>query len=468
MTHLDEKLSVKEMVGYAMGDVASNLFWMVFVFFGMYFYTDVFGLSAAVVGTLFGVTRLVDAVIEPSIGLISDRTRTRWGQFRPYLLWMALPFGVIGALTFFTPNISQHGKVLYAWVTYFLVGVVYSAINLPYSSLMGVISSDPIERTRVSSYRFVGAYSAGLVVNLSTLKLVTLFGGGKGTAQQQHGFAITMGIYAVIAVALFLVTFASTKQRVEPSKTQETSLAKDLGDVVTNGPWLILFLLGIFTLSSVSVRGAVIAYYFKYYVGEGHQLLGMKLGVEALTGAFLTLGSVATIIGVPATAPLTKKVGKKVAYIGLSAIASLLTIAYYYLDPSALLAMFVLQFFVNFFMGPTAALVFSMYTDAADYAEWKTGRRSTGLVMSASSLAQKLGWTMGGIIGGTLLAAYGYVANRPQTAETLTGIRLMASWIPGAGSMLACIAVLIYPLNDKRMQQIAADLTARRLKSGHT
>jgi GPH family glycoside/pentoside/hexuronide:cation symporter len=173
-------------------------------------------------------------------------------------------------------------------------------------------------------------------------------------------------------------------------------------------------------------------------------------------------------MGIPATAPLTKKVGKKAAYIGLSAIASLLTIAYYYLDPSAVLAMFVLQFFVNFFMGPTAALVFSMYTDAADYAEWKTGRRSTGLVMSASSLAQKLGWTMGGIIGGTLLAAYGYVANRPQTAETLTGIRLMASWIPGAGSVLACIAVLIYPLNDKRTQQIAADLTARRLKSGHT
>jgi len=464
MASLNDKLSVKEKIGFAMGDVASNLFWMVFVFFGMYFYTDVFGLSAAAVGTMFGVTRLVDAVIEPSIGLISDRTRTRWGQFRPYLLWVAAPFGVIGALTFFTPNVGYDAKVIYAWVTYFLVGIVYSLINLPYSSLMGVISADPEERTSVSSYRFIGAYSAGLIVNLVTLKLVTAFGGGKSQAQQQTGFAITMGLYAVVAMILFFVTFASTKQRVAPSENQQTSLLKDLGDVVTNVPWLILFLLGIFTLSSVSVRGAVIAYYFKYYVGEGHTLFGMS-GVEVLTGAFLTLGSVATIIGVPVTAPLAKKIGKKSAYVVLMGIAGVLTIAYYYLDPSQLLAMFVLQFLVNFFMGPTAALVFAMYTDAADYAEWKTGRRSTGLVMSASSLAQKLGWTMGGIIGGTLLAAFGYVANKAQTPEALNGIRLMASWIPAGGALLATIAVLVYPLNDNRMKQIAADLTERRQKS---
>lgn len=463
MSNLADKLSVKEKIGYAMGDVASNLFWMVFVFFGMYFYTDVFGISAAAVGTMFGITRLVDAVIEPSIGLISDRTRTRWGQFRPYLLWIAVPFGVIGALTFFTPNLSYDGKIIYAWVTYFLVGIVYSLINLPYSSLMGVISADPAERTSVSSIRFIGAYSAGLVVNLVTLKLVTLFGGGKAQAQQQTGFAITMGIYAVVAMLLFFVTFASTKQRVAPSDNQDTSLLKDLGDVVTNVPWLILFLLGIFTLSSVSVRGAVIAYYFKYYVGD-QSLLGMNLGVEALTGAFLTLGSVATIIGVPVTAPLAKKIGKKGAYVILMGIAGALTIAYYYLPPSAVLPMFILQFLVNFFMGPTAALVFAMYTDAADYAEWKTGRRSTGLVMSASSLAQKLGWTMGGILGGTLLASFGYVANAKQSPEALNGILLMASWIPAAGAVLATIAVAIYPLNDKRMQEITADLAARRQK----
>jgi len=380
---------------------------------------------------------------------------------------MAVPFGVVGALTFYTPNLSNEGKVIYAWVTYFLVGIVYSLINLPYSSLMGVISADPDERTSVSSFRFIGAYSAGLIVNLVTLKLVTWLGGGKSQAQQQTGFAMTMGIFAIIAMALFFVTFASTKQRVAPSELQETSLVKDLGDVVTNVPWLILFLLGIFTLSSVSVRGAVIAYYFKYYVGEGHSLFGLT-GVEVLTGAFLVLGSVATIIGVPVTAPLAKKIGKKAAYIVLMGIAGTLTIAYYYLEPSDLLAMFILQFVVNFFMGPTAALVFAMYTDAADYAEWKTGRRSTGLVMSASSLAQKLGWTMGGIIGGTLLASFGYVANQPQTPHALNGIRLMASWIPAGGALLASIAVFVYPLSDERMKQIAADLTARRDKGAVT
>jgi GPH family glycoside/pentoside/hexuronide:cation symporter len=223
-----------------------------------------------------------------------------------------------------------------------------------------------------------------------------------------------------------------------------------------------LFFLGIFTLSSVSVRGAVIAYYFKYYVGEGRQLLGMQLGVEAMTGAFLVLGSVATIIGVPVTAPMARKIGKRAAYIVLMGIAGVLTIAYYYLPPTAVLPMFVLQFFVNFFMGPTAALVFSMYTDAADYAEWKTGRRATGLIMSASSLAQKLGWTMGGIIGGALLAAFGYVANQAQTPRALHGILLMASWIPAAGALLASIAVFVYPLNDQRMKQITGDLAARR------
>lgn len=450
------KLSFKEKSGYALGDTASNLFWMTFVFFGSFFYTDVFGIRPEQMATLFFVTRIIDTVFDPIVGMVADRTTTRWGKFRPYLLWFVVPFGVCGALAFITPPFGGAGKLVYAYITYGLIGLVYSAINLPYSALMGVISPSSEERTKVSSFRFVGAYSAGLVVSLCTLPLVKLFGGGN----QQLGFAITVGLYASVGMVMWVVCFATTKERVVP-KAENSSFVRDLGDVVTNVPWLILFVLGIATLSYVSIRNGCFAYYFKYYVGD-QTVLGMRFSANGMLGAFFVAGSLATLLGTSLVAPIAKRIGKRQLYMIMMAIASVLTVAFYFLGPEDVVLMFVLQILANLIMGPTAALVYAMYADASDYSEWKTGRRSTGLVFAASSFAQKMGWTVGGAVTGLILSTFGYEAGKVQSAGSLTGLKLLVSFIPAAGSIIAAFLPLLYSLDDKRMQQIERELAERR------
>ncbi|MBN2575531.1 MAG: MFS transporter [Deltaproteobacteria bacterium] len=451
-----EKLSFKEKTGYALGDTASNLFWMTFVFFGSFFYTDVFGLRPEQMATLFFVTRIIDTVFDPIVGMVADRTNTRWGKFRPYILWFVVPFGVCGALAFITPPFGGTGKLIYAYITYGLIGLVYSAINLPYSALMGVISPSSEERTKVSSFRFVGAYSAGLVVSLCTLPLVKLFGGGS----QQLGFAITVSLYAFLGMVMWVVCFSTTKERVVP-KASQSSFLRDLGDVVTNVPWLILFVLGIATLSYVSIRNGCFAYYFKYYVGN-QTVLGFDLTAEGMLGAFFVAGSLSTLLGTSMVAPIAKRVGKRQLYMVMMALASVVTIAFYFLDPQDVVLMFVLQILANLIMGPTAALVYAMYADASDYSEWKTGRRSTGLVFAASSFAQKMGWTVGGAVTGLILSSFGYQAGVAQSAGSLTGLKLLVSFIPAVGSVIAALLPLLYSLDDKRMQQIEKELAERR------
>ena len=452
-----EKLSFKEKAGYALGDTASNLFWMTFVFFGNIFYTDVFGLAPASMATLFFVTRILDTVFDPIVGMIADRTTTRWGKFRPYILWMFVPFGVCGTLAFITPPFGPSGKLIYAYITYGLIGLVYSAINLPYSALMGVISPSSVERTKVSSFRFVGAYSAGLIVSLCTMYLVSAFGG----KNQQLGFAMTVGLYALLGMVMWVVCFATTKERVVPTATQ-SSFWRDLGDVVTNVPWLVLFVLGIVTLSYVSIRNGCFAYYFKYYVGDNQTILGMHVSSSSLIGAFFVVGSLSNLFGTSLVAPIAGRIGKRQLYMIMMGLASAITVAFFFLRPQDVLVMFVLQLLVNMIMGPTSALVYAMYADASDYSEWKTGRRSTGLVFAASSFAQKMGWTVGGAVTGFILAGFGYQAGVPQNAETLTGLRLLVSFIPAIGSILATLLPLLYTLDDKRMKVIEKELGERR------
>ena len=452
-----EKLSFKEKFGYALGDTASNLFWMTFVYFGTYFYTDVFGLAPAAMATLFFVTRILDTVFDPVMGMLADRTNTRWGKFRPYLLWMVVPFGVCGSLAFITPPFGAGGKLVWAYVTYGLIGLVYSAINLPYSAMLGVISPSSVERTKASSFRFVGAYSAGLVVSLCTMYLVDFFGG----PSKQTGFAMTVGLYVLLGMVMWVVCFAITKERVKSPAGQASSFLRDLADVVTNVPWLVLFVLGIATLSYVSIRNGCFTYYFKYYVGN-QTVLGMNLTANTMLGTFLVVGSLATLFGTSLVAPVAQRIGKKLLYMIMMGISSVLTISFYFLRPQDVIAMFVLQILANLIMGPTAALVYAMYADASDYSEWKTGRRSTGLVFAASSFAQKMGWTVGGTVTGLILAGFGYQAEIKQTAETLTGLRLLVSFIPAVGSLLATILPLFYSLGDKRMKQIEKDLAERR------
>jgi glycoside/pentoside/hexuronide:cation symporter, GPH family len=452
-----ETLSFKEKFGYALGDTASNLFWMTFVYFGSYFYTDVFGLKPAAMATLFFVTRILDTVFDPIMGMVADRTNTRWGKFRPYIVYMLVPFGVCGTLAFVTPPFGDTGKLVWAYLTYGVVGLVYSAINLPYSALLGVISPSTVERTKASSFRFVGAYSAGLVVSLCTMYLVDFFGGGN----KQTGFALTVGFYALLGMVMWIICFVSTQERVKPPANQSSSFLRDLGDVVTNVPWLVLFVLGIATLSYVSIRNGCFTYYFKYYVGN-QTVLGMNLSANGMLGAFLVVGSVSNLFGTSMVAPIAKRIGKKSLYMILMGLSSVVTISFYFLRPQDVVVMFGLQVLSNVMMGPTAALVYAMYADASDYSEWKTGRRSTGLVFAASSFAQKMGWTVGGAATGLILAAFGYQAEIKQSPETLTGLKLLVSFIPAVGSILATILPFFYSLDEKRMKQIEKELTERR------
>ena len=453
-----EKISFNEKLAYGIGDTASNLFFQTFMFFLPFFYTDVFGLSAVAMSSMFGVVRLIDMFVDPLAGVVADRTNTRWGKFRPYILWFAIPFGILGWLTFCTPAFSTTGKIIYAYLTYGSMMVVYSLANIPYSALLGVISSDSSERTSISSLRFVCAFFGGFIVQGLTVYLVHFFGHGN----DRLGYSVVAGIFGLTSTLMWFYTFSATKERVAPPKEQKTSLALDLTDLIKNGPWIVLFFIGIFTLSFVSIRNGAIMYYFKYYsaVHTWH-ILNMEVDIAS---AFMIVGTLASIASILLTTTISKIFGKINTYIICMTSTALLTLLYYVLKPEQTGLMLLLQIAINFTAGPTSPLVWSMYADTADYSEWKNGRRATGLVFSAASSAQKFGWTVGGILTGLLLQFVGYKANMNpiEHPDAVEGIRKMISVIPAIGAGLAAAIMIFYSLNDKRMAEIEADLHSRR------
>jgi GPH family glycoside/pentoside/hexuronide:cation symporter len=447
MSNDPQRLSVGEKIGYGLGDTASNFYWQMFMSFILFFYTDVFGIPAAAAGTMLLITRIWDTGIDPVMGIIADRTNTKWGKFRPYLLWMALPIGIIGVLTFTTPDLSVSGKIVYAYITSTLMMAAYTAINTPYSALMGVLTSNSLERTSISSYRFVLAFVAIFIVQGTTLPLVQFFGNGN----QAVGFQWTMIVFSVIAIALFIITFLNTRERVYPPKNQESSIKNDLRDLLHNRPWIVLFFIGIFALSYNSIRSGSIIYYFKYFVGD-----------EILTSAFMVSGTIAAIVGVMITKYLSKLMGKRMLYMVLWGIVSVLTILFYFIPKENIILIFASHILISFILGPTAPLIWAMYADTADYSEWRSGRRATGLVFSAATFAQKLGWAIGGAITGWLLAYFGFIANTVQTLDAQNGIRLMMSVIPAIGSILAAVAMWFYILDEPMMIKIEQELINRK------
>ena len=727
--NVEDKLSFKEKFGYGLGDTASNLYFQMFINFLLFFYTDVFGIPAAVAGTLFMVSRFWDAVNDPIMGIIADRTNTKWGKFRPYLLWMMLPLAVIGVLAFTTPELSLGGKIVYAYITYILMMMAYTAINIPYSALLGVLSPHSRQRTSASTYRFVLAFAGAFIVQGATLPLVnslgiqdegvSLSGGivriqeidtrtsriileaddglhttaqeflvkinrtgeappavstpvddmsleqgfverrialgdifrstneesllyeaassepgvvetavesdsmlvlrekgagisritltafdedrrrkeyrftvrvnetgnnppflaegipdtaydleserhsidlldhftdrdgdrldfrassennrvasadiedgsavldinGTGIAQititaidgrggsvadtfsvrvesgendppailgsfdnieldegfGEHvmdisrafidpegddltysvskvdiakGFQYTLVIYGVLACLLFYITFALTKERVQPSKDQQTSLRKDLRNLVRNRPWMILLVMSIFTLGYVIIRMGTILYYFKYYIEN-----------ELLAALFMVSGTVAVIIGVACTDILSRKLGKKRLYLIVMGLASVFTMVFYHIPKDQIFLVFAVHIVISFVMAPQAPLLWAMYADTVDYSEWKYGRRATGLIFSAATFSQKFGMALGGGLAGWLLAKFDFQPNVAQSPETLTGIRLMMSYIPAATTVIAVVAAIFYELDDKTMQKIEKELTERR------
>ncbi len=535
-TSADQVLGVGEKVGYGLGDTASNLFWKTFEFFLVYFYTDVFGISAKSAGTLMLVTRIWDAINDPLVGYLADRTRTSWGRFRPYLVWMSVPFAITGVLTFYTPDLEPTGKLIYAYITYTAVMMAYTAINIPYGALMGVISSNSIERTSVSTYRFVAAFCGGIIVQYGTLELVKFFGGSEmkvvdGIAKsivvdEQRGFFLTMAVFAAASVVLFLITFATTRERVEPvvstkstfradlkyfctsirlhqilllglalltslatafdqstlvwilggyllgsvasllirtvslqrfSETSEQStFEQDFQDLLSNRPWMVLFGFGLLQLSGLFIRGGAILYYFKYYCGDAD-----------LAPTFWVLGSFAAIAGMLLTKPLTRIFGKKRLMIGMNALVALLTAAFFFLGPQQYNLMLVLHGIASFIGGPIPVLLWAMYADTADYSEWKSHRRATGLVFAAATFSQKMGCAVGAAMTGFALDFYQYAqplegVEQVQSATTLQGLRMMMSLIPALFLLAAAVCLCFYNIDLTLEEQIEKDLRARK------
>lgn len=456
-----QKLSIKEKIGYSLGDTASNLFFQTFILFLPIFYTDVFGLPAAAMGTLFLFTRIFDAANDPIMGTLADRLNTRWGKFRPLILSFAIPFGIAGVLTFTTPDLDASGKLIYAYVTYNLLMVMYTIVNVPYSALMGVITPNSMERTEVSSYRFVAAFVGGLIVQASTISLVKYFGNGNDAV----GWQWAMGCLASLAVLLLFVTFITTKERVQPPKEQKAEFKKDLRDLFTNKPWLLIAGATVFQLTFIVMRGSSIAYYFKYYVGDQQlNLFGkvIALSQEAFTSSFLLSGSIATIIGVVLTKWFAKVLDKKNTYAGFLIASAAINALCYLARPQDVIFIYVINLLVSFFFGPVSVLQWAMYTDTADYSEWKNRRRATALLMAASLFALKLGLALGGTLVGWVLAYYGFVANQTQTATAMSGIVLLLSLYPAVFGIAGGLLMIRYPLTNKMMVKIEEELTARR------
>jgi len=449
------KLSTTEKIGYGLGDTASNFFFQTFNIFLLYYYTDVFGLAPAAVGTMFLLARFWDAVNDPMMGVIADRTNTRSGKYRPYLLWVAIPYGVLGYLIFANPDLGPNGKLVYAYVTYIAMMMVYTAINVPYSALMGVMTPSSEERTSLSSYRFVCAFGGGFLVSLAVRPLVRELGGG----DEVKGFQYTMAIFGLVSILLFWFTYATTRERVKPA-VQKTSLRDDFSALLRNTPWLVMVAAAVLTLSNVAVRGAVTVHFFKYVVGDtGESFL---LGIDRTT-LVMSSGMLAFIAGVFFTPVVGRRFGKRNALMTLTLLNAATVLGFYFIPADQYWLMVAVNLIGNFFAGPTPALVWAMYADVADYGEWKFNRRSTALVFSAAMFAQKMGLTIGGSLSGWMLGLYGFVPNQPQTPETLSGIRIMFCIVPGVLAVANGLVLLGYRLTDAKVAEIEKELATRRL-----
>lgn len=467
MNKIKQKLSFFEKVGYGFGDLASNLFWQTISMYLLFFYTDVFKLPAAAVGTMILISRLLDGINDPAMGIIADRTNTKWGKFRPYLLWLAVPMGLIGVIAFTTPNFSPTGKIVYAYITFNLLMITYTAINIPYSSLMGVMSSDGVERTSLSSFKFVFAYTGGLIVSMFALPLTDFFGKGNET----KGWQLTMTVFGIAAVIFFLITFFSTKERIHPPKSQQTSIISDLSDLFKNKPWIILLFTGILMIVFVATRLSATPYYFKYYVGNStFNLFGRELGGDFkwLTSAYNTTSQLLSLTGTVFAFWFAKRFGKRYSFIMLFIVAVVATGLVVLLKPQNIILLFLLQILGSISGGPLTPLIWAMYADTADYSEYRTGRRATGLVFSASTMSQKIGWAVGMAFASWILGAVGYAPDSVPSPEVQNSIKYLISLLPAGAGVLAIILMLFYQLHDKKMEGIQIELADRRKEEEET
>lgn len=438
-------LSKKEKIAYGLGDTASNIIFQTVMLFLTFFYTDIFGISPAVVGTLFLVVRVIDAVTDPIMGALTDATHTKYGSYRPYLLWLAIPFAVISMITFTTPALDDGNKIIYAFVTYTLLMLVYTAINIPYSALGGVLSRNPNERVSIQSYRFVFGMLGGLLVTSCTLPLVKWFGDGNN----ELGYQLTMLVMSCLGVVLFLICFRYTKERVI-NPPHKLSLKTQLHVLWQNQPFKILCMAALVLLTSMVLRTTLAIYYVKYVLGK-----------EDLITEFVTLGMIGNILGCACAQPLSKRFDKKAAYVYLQYISAILSCLAFFVPNEHVLLAFLVYFLWCFFTQMATPLLWAKMADAIDYGVWQNGRRLTGLVYASIVFFIKLGLALGGAIAGWLLAYYQYQANVELSEATKNGILTSFTLYPAIGSVLVALIMSKYSLDNKTIKKITADLTQK-------
>ena len=464
-----ERLKLSEYLGYALGDTASNLFFKTFTLWLPFYYIDVWGIPKGALLWMLPIVGLIGAFTDPIMGLIGDRTKTRWGKFRPYLLWGAIPYGICGYLMFAGPDLSTTGKIAYAFVTYALMLTFYSVINVPYSSLLGVVSASSRTRAVASSFRFVGAFTGGLLIALFVRPFVKYLGGTNelGVVNEMKGWQWTMGIFAAVSVFMFWMTFATTRERVTPPPQQKTNVREELGELVRNWPWVVLLLASVTSTTFIALQAGSTAFYFKHVVGADRSPI-FHLGSLDFdrTTVFLSTGMLAQLVGTLVLSFLARRVDKKYAAAGLCAVTGVCFLTFYFL-PRDRFDLFLAVNALGFFcMGPTSALTWALYGDVADYGEVKYGRRSTGLVYSASLFAIKTGNLVGGFLVLSFLALFGFDKEAAtQTSTALAGITLAFSLVPGLIALLKAAMLMIYPLNQRRVDEVERELAARRAAS---
>lgn len=449
MSNSGGRLSLTEKIGYGLGDMAANFIFQTMLALQLSFYIDTFGLSAKTAGTLFGVVGLCAAILNPVMGVIADRTSTRWGKFRPWILWTAIPFGIIGVFTFTTPHIGPAGKIVYAYVTYILLRVVYVINNVPYASLTGVISGDPDERTSISSIRQYFANGAGFIVQSLAIPMVAYFGRGNSA----KGYQYTMGLFSALCVVFFLITFATTKERIQPAPGQKSSLKQDMSDLFGNGPWIVLFLVTLFYFTGIAMRSGVMLPYFKYCVGNA-----------SLFSWFNGFGLTALLIGVALSNPLALRMGKRNLFLLSMTLTAIFNVVLIFLPVTATVSIFGSEIIRQLAFGTSSPILWAMMADVADFGEWKNGRRATATVTSAVVFALWAGLALGGALSGWLFDGYGFISdpNAQQTAHALLGIRLTASIYAGLAFAMAAICLLFYPITKNLNHKIANELIERR------
>ncbi|MCC2616601.1 glycoside-pentoside-hexuronide (GPH):cation symporter [Aestuariibacter halophilus] len=429
-------VSVREKVAYGLGDTASNIIFQTVMLFLTYFYTDIFGLSPAVVGTMFLVVRIFDAVTDPLMGALADRTRTRHGAYRPYLLWLAVPFGICSVLAFTTPDLSPDGKVLYAYATYALLMLAYTAINIPYSALGGVLSPDPDERVAIQGYRFVFGMSGGLIVSMLTLSLVDYFGNGDAA----YGYQMTMVVMSIMGVAMFLACFAGTKERVKPSTATQSSFVEQAKAMWQNDQWRVLCVVAILLLTGMVLKTSLAIFYIKYYLQR-----------PDLVTTIITIGMLGNILGCALAHPLSQRMCKVRAYQMLQVFAAVLTAASYWVAGDQLYLAVGLYFLWCFSIQMATPLLWAKIADTVDYGHYKTGVRLTGVTYSSVVFFIKFGLALGGALGGWLLGVYGYVAEQAQSQETLQGLLLSFSVYPALASIGVALCMCFYRLKRDKV-----------------